>query len=659
MIGKTLGKYRVIEQIGRGGMAEVYKAYHASLDRYVAIKLMHSFLASEEGFLERFQREARSVARLRHPNIVQMHDFDAEENVYYMVMEYLGGPSLKNHLSELEAEGKWLPLSEAIHIIRDVGEALDYAHRRDMFHRDVKPANIMLTEDGGAILTDFGIVKMLGGDATQLTATGAMVGTPAYMAPEQSMGGDDDARADVYSLGIVLYQLVTGRLPYEADTPMAVVLKHISAPLPMPTTLSPDLPVGIERVILKALAKDPNDRYQSMREMLAHLDRAMRGLDIPEVDPVITAVSQYPGVPTLVETDRPTPTSAGLTEVAAPPTRPRRPAWWVFGLIGLAAVALIVVIGMALGGKKDDKATPTQTVVVLVTPDTATPRPTDTPTATATSTPDQTATSRAAALDALVLTASAPPPTPTSTPTPTDTPTPTSTPDATAIALAACTFDATLVEQDLSIPYVAPGTTFQKTWQIVNSGDCDWLPGTVLAFISGEQMGDQDTVEIELLLAVSETADISIDLRAPSANGSYSAVWRLQREDGAPFGDELPVEINVGPTPTPRPTLPPPPTSTPVPPPTPSGPLEMNNYADLPNCHVNYDNGTWAATLSWQVRGGTGVYEYSHDGVSLPGPYYDISGQVGRDWSGTFCTRSGGEEICQVFWIYFESLWCK
>jgi serine/threonine-protein kinase len=665
VIGKTLGKYRIVEQIGRGGMAEVYKAYHPGLDRYVAIKLMHTFLADEEGFLERFQREARSVARLRHPNIVQMYDFDAEENVYYMVMEYLQGPSLKNHLAALEAQDQWLSLEEALRIVRDVGQALEYAHRHEMFHRDVKPANIMMTASGGAILTDFGIVKMLGA-ATQLTASGAMVGTPAYMAPEQSMGASGDARADVYSLGIVLYQLVTGRLPYDADTPMAVVLKHISAPLPIPSTLNPDLPEGIERVILKALAKDPDDRYQSVHDMLEHLDLAMMGVSIPEVDPSITSAAQpIAGVPTLTGDDLATPVPAARTRVAAPAAPPaaRRPAWWVFGLIGLAIVAAIILTSSALGGR-DEKATPTASATpkptTTVVPPTETVTPTSTPTPTRT--PDMTATSFVATRDAFELTANAPTSTPTSTPTPTPTLTPT--PTVTPTPTPACVYDATLekhVTYDWT-PVFAPNTSFRKTWQLRNSGDCAWPPGTVLAFVSGDLMGAEETIEIESLLAPDETADFSIDLRAPRANGSYAATWRLQGDNDEFFGDELTVEISVGPTPTPRPTSPPPPTATPLVSPTPLGPLEMNNYADIPHCFVNYDNGTWTATITWQVRGGTGVYEYYYDGATyerLAGPSYDINGQVNQNWIGTFCTHSGAEVVCQPFIIQFDTLWCK
>jgi serine/threonine-protein kinase len=409
VIGKTLGKYRIVEQIGQGGMAEVYKAYHPNLDRYVAIKLMHTFLAKQEGFLERFRREAQGVARLRHPNIVLMHDFDVEGDVYYMVMEYLQGPSLKRHLAELEAQSQWLSLPEALRIVCDVGEALDYAHGHAMFHRDVKPANIVLAPDGKAILTDFGIVKMLGA-STQLTASGALIGTPAYMAPEQCTGAAGDARADVYSLGIVLYQLVTRRLPYDADTPMAVVFKQVSAPLPVPSTLNPDLPPGIERILLRALAKDPEDRYQSVREMLDHLDRVIQGLSVPEVDPSITlgrpAVAHAPAPKTI-----PVPSTT-------PPAR--RPAWWIFGLIGLALVAAIIIIGLVL--KDQDTAAPP-----------ASPTNTSHPTAT----PNQTATSFVATQSAFEKTLNAPTATAAATATATATPTPI--PTATATATAAAT----------------------------------------------------------------------------------------------------------------------------------------------------------------------------------------------------------------------------
>ena len=273
LAGQTIGRYRVIEQVGHGGMADVYKAYQPSLDRHVAIKVIHAFLADDGDFLSRFEREARVVATLRHPNIVQVYDFDAENGLYYMVMEFIDGGTLKTLLDTVQSRGTLLGLDDAVRIILAVGSALKYAHSRNMVHRDVKPGNVMITGDGHVILTDFGIAKIV--STTKLTASGAMVGTPAYMSPEQGRGEPGDERSDIYSLGVMLYQLLVGRLPYDADTPIALVLKHINDPLPLPTSLRPDLSPEIERVIVKALAKKPEDRYQTVAAMTEDLKSAV------------------------------------------------------------------------------------------------------------------------------------------------------------------------------------------------------------------------------------------------------------------------------------------------------------------------------------------------------------------------------------------------
>ena len=273
LAGQTVGRYRIIEQVGHGGMADVYKAYQPSLDRHVAIKVIHPFLADEADFLSRFEREAKVVATLRHPNIVQVYDFDAEGGLYYMVMEFIDGSTLKTLLETMQARGAPISLDDAVRIILSIGSALKYAHSRNMVHRDVKPGNVMITSEGHVILTDFGIAKII--SATKLTASGAMVGTPAYMSPEQGRGEPGDERSDIYSLGVMLYQLVVGRLPYDADMPLALVLKHINDPLPLPTALRPDLSPDIERVIVKALAKEPEDRYQTVAAMTADLKLAV------------------------------------------------------------------------------------------------------------------------------------------------------------------------------------------------------------------------------------------------------------------------------------------------------------------------------------------------------------------------------------------------
>ncbi len=284
LAGQSIGRYRIIEQVGHGGMADVYKAHQPSLDRHVAIKVIHPFLADDADFLSRFEREAKVVATLRHPNIVQVYDFDAEGGLYYMVMEFIDGGTLKTLLETMQTRGTPVGLDDAVRIILSVGSALKYAHSRNMVHRDVKPANVMITSEGHVILTDFGIAKIV--SATKLTASGAMVGTPAYMSPEQGRGEPGDERSDIYSLGVMLYQLVAGRLPYDAETPVALVLKHINDPLPLPTTLRPDLPPAIERVILTALAKNPADRYPNVSTMTADLKLAM-GL-VSELTPTDT-----------------------------------------------------------------------------------------------------------------------------------------------------------------------------------------------------------------------------------------------------------------------------------------------------------------------------------------------------------------------------------
>jgi serine/threonine protein kinase len=280
--GQTLGKYRILEPLGRGGMAQVFKAYHPQLDRYVAVKILRSDLVEEEEFLARFRREARAVAALRHPNIVQIYDFDVQNDLYYMVMELLEGDTLKAYMNSLRVRGQRLPLGETVRIFNDVLAGLAYAHGEGIIHRDLKPANIMLTRRGQAVLTDFGIAQIVGG--TQYTISGALMGTLSYMAPEQGLDGHCDARSDIYSMGIAFYEALTGTVPFDADTPLAILMKHINDPLPLPRKLDPTIPEAFERLALKALAKRPDDRFQSAAEMNEALLAAARetGIAVPE-----------------------------------------------------------------------------------------------------------------------------------------------------------------------------------------------------------------------------------------------------------------------------------------------------------------------------------------------------------------------------------------
>ncbi|HID64987.1 MAG TPA: serine/threonine protein kinase, partial [Anaerolineae bacterium] len=270
LIGQTLGPYRIIEQIGVGGMATVYKAYQPAMDRYVAIKVLPALVSRDPAFLKRFRREAKVVAKLEHKHILPVHDYGEQEGLTYLVMRYVEAGTLKDRL----AAGQ-LDLPTIYRIMAQVGSALDYAHRLGVIHRDVKPSNVLIDSQGDAYLTDFGLARIME-STEQLTATGVGVGTPDYMAPEQGQGLKIDHRSDVYSLGVMLYEMATGHVPFQAETPMAVVIKHITEPLPLPSSVKPDIPPQVERVILKAMAKDPDDRFQTVAEMVTALDAAVR-----------------------------------------------------------------------------------------------------------------------------------------------------------------------------------------------------------------------------------------------------------------------------------------------------------------------------------------------------------------------------------------------
>ena len=279
LTGTTLGKYRLIEKLGQGGMAQVYKAYQPDLDRYVAVKILHPQLTGDEEFAARFRREARAIAALEHPHSVRVYDFDTDHDLAFIVMEYLAGTSLKARLRELGCRDEYMDLAEVGRIIGALADALDYAHAHGVIHRDIKPANVLITADGRPVLTDFGIARMI--DATIITGSNGTLGTPAYMSPEQGKGERGDVRSDLYALGVMLYQLCTNHLPFDADTPYAIILKHLTSPLPPPRSLRPHLPEAIERVILKALAKNPDDRYQTAREMGSAVRTAIAAREVP------------------------------------------------------------------------------------------------------------------------------------------------------------------------------------------------------------------------------------------------------------------------------------------------------------------------------------------------------------------------------------------
>jgi serine/threonine protein kinase len=269
LVGKSLGQFRIVERIGAGGMATVFKAYQPTLDRYVAVKVLPAYHARDPIFVKRFTQEARSVAKLAHPNIVQIHDFGEQENITYIVMEYVEGGTLKDRLKQ-----RPLTVPEAVDVVIQAAEGLGCAHGHGIIHRDVKPANMLLRKDGHLLLSDFGIAKILEG-TTNLTRVGTGIGTPQYMSPEQGTGQPVDRRSDIYSLGIVLYHALTGRVPFTADSPLTITVKHLNDPLPVENLRAIGVPQPIEQVLLKMTAKAPADRYQTTDALIEALTRAL------------------------------------------------------------------------------------------------------------------------------------------------------------------------------------------------------------------------------------------------------------------------------------------------------------------------------------------------------------------------------------------------
>lgn len=295
-VGKTLGdRYQIDELLGQGGMSSVYKATDPNLRRVVAVKMIHPHLSSNAEFVSRFEEEATAVAQLRHPNIVQVFDFNNDDGTYYMVLEFVPGETLQERLKRLNSVDRRLPILDAAKFTIDVCEAANFAHKRGMIHRDIKPANVMLNVQGQAILTDFGIAKIVGGQ--QHTATGAVIGTALYMSPEQIRGERVDQRTDLYSIGVTLFEMVSGKPPYEADSAMTLMMMHLNDPLPDLRQLYPDVPVDLVAVIEKSLAKDAGKRYQSGAEMATALRQVVARIESGAAEAATVADRDRPGSP--------------------------------------------------------------------------------------------------------------------------------------------------------------------------------------------------------------------------------------------------------------------------------------------------------------------------------------------------------------------------
>ena len=369
-IGRTVSKVEIQKLLGRGGMAEVYLGRHTTLNREVAVKVLQSHFLDDADFLERFRNEAQAVAAMRHPNIVQVYDFDVVEDRPYMVMELLEGPTLKDYLGVLRERGETFPPAILTRLLSSLAAALDYAHEGGIVHRDIKPANILLRSARGQIdpalplpddvepvLTDFGVARIA--NATLQTASGKIIGTPAYMSPEQIQGKSVDARSDIYSLGIVLYEMLTNRLPFDADTQAAILIQHLHEPVPpLPRALA-----GLQPVIDHALTKDPATRFQKASDLALALESADEG------SVILTGLVPDPStvnLSSLASATADTPVAASTV----PLTRAGiNPIWIAAGVGALALIVGSVALILSIGSGREvalPSVTPLATEVAVV-----------------------------------------------------------------------------------------------------------------------------------------------------------------------------------------------------------------------------------------------------------------------------------------------------
>ena len=329
------GRYQVIERVGLGGMAEVYRARDELLGREVAVKVLNDKLSGDKSFVERFRREAQAAANLSHPNIVSLYDYGSDEGANFIVMELIDGRGLEQIISE---EGRLLP-ERAAEMASDVARALERAHATGLVHRDIKPSNIMITSYGQTKVTDFGIARAIGDGDQTMTQTGMVIGTASYLSPEQAQGNPVDARSDVYALGCVLYEMLTGGPPFKGDTPLSIAYKHVREDAEKPSAFNPDVPPALDAIVMKALAKNADNRYQTAREMREDLQRFMAG-------------EQVQATPLLAGTTTVAPAAASGTQMIRrdeeewgdEPERRRAGLYVVAALLILAVFALLAYL---------------------------------------------------------------------------------------------------------------------------------------------------------------------------------------------------------------------------------------------------------------------------------------------------------------------------
>ena len=362
--GESVGPYRIIEQLGQGGMATVFKAYHAALDRFVALKVLHPAFTEDHTFPSRFQREARLMAKLEHPNIVPIFDYAEHDGRPYLVMKFIEGETLKARI----ATGRLSP-AEIARVVDAVGAALSYAHQHGILHRDVKPSNVLLAREGGIYLADFGLARIAASGESTIS-TDMLMGTPQYISPEQAMGKKDlDEGTDIYSFGVMFYEMVVGKVPFSADTPFSIIHDHIYTPLPLPHQINPQVPPDVERVLLKALAKERGDRYRSLNDLVAAFQQAWKPAAPAQVSGVATLRAQAPTLAELPVPPAPAaPSQAAATVPALAPTarpcsgeasQPAKAFPWMWLAVGVVLLlACVVTVGGLWAARRNRRLAP-------------------------------------------------------------------------------------------------------------------------------------------------------------------------------------------------------------------------------------------------------------------------------------------------------------
>ncbi len=538
LIGQAIGKYSVVSEIGRGGMAVVYRVRDTVLDRDVALKLMAPHLAWDPQFVDRFMAEARAVARLKHPNIVVIYDVGKYQERPFLAMEYIAG----HPLSALMQKGRPLPPPYVAAIISQVAAALDHAHAQGIIHRDIKPGNVMVGTNNHITLTDFGVARAL--ESTHLTQTGTLLGTPAYMSPEQVLGKEATAASDQYSLAIVTYEMLAGVTPFQGDTSVVILHNQVYTPPPPLRHFNPNLASEYEAVLGKALAKTPGERYATNGQFAARL-AAVAG----------TATGVVAPVPPLVARDAQTVLKGGSGSGRPPGPRTPLPdtsgsggrARWPWLALALV-VAIVILGGVFLAGRSSSRS---QALAPAFAPpagptEVAIPIAFVVPTALPTSPPTMTV-----APSATVAPTSTPRPDPTRTATTGPTLAPTTQPTAAAAVaepppLPPCSNDMQVVAhvRPADNGALTAGQTFAKVWSIKNTGTCPWVEDYQVAYEGGDQMGARPLIRFNYRMDPGQTDIVTVDgLRAPAAPGTYGGSWRLRDANGNAFGEPLLVRI--------------------------------------------------------------------------------------------------------------------